>query len=64
MTNDRPNINALSSYGVTKAAELLGISRQTLRRYEAAGLVPMRLNKMGQRRYSGAVLLKLWQMYY
>lgn len=59
-----PHINALSSYGVTDAARLLDIDRRTLRRYEAAGLIASHVNRVGRRRYTGAALLKLWQMFF
>lgn len=64
MTPVRPHITADGSYTVTQAATLLDISRRTLRRYEAAGLVTAHLNKFGKRKYSGRDLLKLWQMNY
>lgn len=59
-----PNINPLGSYGVVQASSLLGISRSTLRRYEAQGYIMCRVNRMGQRRYTGKALLKLWQLFY
>lgn len=64
MSNERPNINALGSYGVVDASRLLGIDRRTLRRYEAAGLVASHLNRLGRRRYTGAALIKLWTMFF
>ena len=47
-----------------QAAQLLCISRRTLRRYEASGYVVAHLNKLGKRKYSGRELLKLWNMNY
>lgn len=64
MTPTRPNIDYTGSYTVTQAAELLCISRRTLRRYEASGYVVAHLNKMGRRKYSGRELIKLWNMNY
>lgn len=64
MSNDRPSINPLASYGVVKASALLGIDRKTLRRYEVLGYITSRVNRMGARRYTGTALLKLWQLFY
>lgn len=64
MTPTQPNISPNGSYGVVEAAKLLGIDRRTLRRYEAAGYVAVRLNKGYQRRYLGRDLLALWKRYY
>ena len=64
MTPTRPNIDYTGSYTVTQAGALLGISRRTLRRYEASGYVVAHLNKLGKRKYSGRELIKLWQMNY
>ena len=64
MTPVRPNIDYRGSYTVTQAAELLCISRRTLRRYESAGYIVAHLNKMNRRKYSGRELLKLWQLTY
>ena len=46
MTPVRPNIDYTGSYTVTQASTLLGISRRTLRRYEAAGYIVAHLNRM------------------
>lgn len=64
MTPNRPNIAPTGSYSVTQASALLGISRHTLRRYEAAGLVVAHLNQLGRRKYSGRELMKLWLINY
>jgi len=64
MTPTRPDIAYNGSYTVTQAAALLGISRQTLRRYEAAGLVAAHVNAVGRRKYSGRELVNLWNLNY
>ena len=64
MTPVRPNIDYRGSYTVTQAAELLCISRRTLRRYEAAGYIVAHLNELNRRKYSGRELIKLWEMNY
>lgn len=64
MTPTRPNISPAGSYSVAQASALLGISRRTLRRYEASGYVVAHLNKLGKRKYSGRELIKLWNMNY
>lgn len=64
MIPTRPHIDYTGSYTVTQASALLGISRKTLRRYEAAGLVVAHLNKLNRRKYSGKELMKLWNINY
>ena len=60
MIPTQPKISAQGSYTVMEAARLLDIDRRTLRRYEAAGLVPAHLNGLGRRRHLGKDLLNLW----
>lgn len=60
MTPTRPHIDIAGSYTVTQASALLDISRRTLRRYEAAGLIVAHLNRLGKRKYSGREILNLW----
>ena len=64
MTPTRPHIDYTGSYTVTQASALLEVSRRTLRRYEAAGLIASRANELGRRKYEGRELLKLWLMNY
>ena len=64
MTPTRPHIDIAGSYTVTQASALLDISRHTLRRYEAAGLIVAHLNRLGKRKYSGREILNLWLINY
>lgn len=64
MTPTRPHIDNAGSYTVTQACDLLAVSRRSLRRYEAAGLIASRVNEFGRRKYEGRELLKLWMMNY
>jgi MerR family transcriptional regulator/heat shock protein HspR len=49
-------------YSISVAAELVGMHPQTLRMYEAKGLVSPRRTPGGTRRYSDADLLRLQQI--
>lgn len=59
-----PNIDPNGVYGITLAARTLGISRDTLKRYEETGRIRLhaRKNSTGRlvRAYKGKDLLKLW----
>ena len=64
MTAERPHIAPNGSYTVSQASTLLCISRRSLRRYEAQGLIVAHTNQLGRRKYVGRELLKLWNMNY
>lgn len=49
----------MAQYRVGKAAELLGISVDTLRRWASAGRIPVSVGSDGRRYYDGADLARL-----
>lgn len=61
MTNDakRTKDSALGVYGIAVAAELVGLGEQTLRLYEARGLLTPLRTTGGTRRYSDDDLVVL-----
>ena len=62
MRNPNPQIDPSGTYTTCQAAELLGISRNTLWKYTKLKLVRYRISSISNRRvFSGAELLRLWQ---
>lgn len=58
MVNVAPDIRPAGRYTVTEACKLLGIHRNTLRKYTQSGMI--RCKGTRRKYYTGTDLLKLW----
>ena len=62
MTTTTPNINETGRYSIGEASALLGIHRNSLRKYTEQGLIKCGYRRTNARRfYTGAELLRLWR---
>lgn len=62
MTAIEPNINATGRYSIGEASALLGMHRNTLRKYTEQGLIKCGYRKATARKfYMGSELLRLWK---
>lgn len=62
IATERPKIEPASRYGVTQAAKLLGVHRNTIRIYCNSGLIQFTY-RVGKRKViQGKELLRLWGM--
>lgn len=61
MTGIQPNVRPAGRYTINETCELLGIHRNTLRRYSANGLIRYNIHKstMGKF-YTGLEILRFW----
>jgi predicted site-specific integrase-resolvase len=63
MTTELPNVHPTSRYSVTETCQILGIHRNTLRRYTAEGRIKMGVRKATIRKfYLGSEIMKFWQL--
>lgn len=61
MTSKKPDIHADGRYSTNETAALLGISRKTLGRYTASGLIKCGRWRTNNRPfYTGREILRLW----
>lgn len=61
MTTIEPDVRINGRYPIGKAAEILGISRTTLRKHTEAGYIRCRFSKINKRRfYTGQELVRYW----
>lgn len=64
MTVIEPNIPDKARMPIGRAAELLGISRDTLRIHTTNGLIKCGFNRANKRKfYTGAELKRYWRSY-
>ena len=62
MTAIEPNINATGRYSIGEASALLGMHRNTLRKYTEQGHIKCGYRKATARKfYLGSELLRLWR---
>lgn len=63
MVNERPKIPPLGTYNLSQTAKILGQSRDTIRK--AATLLELHssFNRKGQRFFTGASILKYYDLY-
>ena len=61
MTTLPPQVAMNGLYGMTDAARVLGITRNTLRKYAERGYIAFRVRKSNRRRVTtGKEIIKLW----
>lgn len=61
MTSQRPDVDATGRYSIKETSALLGIHRNTLRRYTAKGLIKSGFRKCTKSRfYTGLEILRVW----
>lgn len=63
ITTVTPALNQSASYSITQAAALLGIHRNTMARYIAAGRLKTGISRLDGRRrvITGKVLMRFWE---
>jgi len=65
MITSKPNVDPEGLYTARKAAEALGISNTTIRKYARLGLIEMHIHKAtGRQVYKGADIIKCWREVY
>ena len=65
MTAEEPNIRTTGRYSVNQAAEVLGVHRNTIRRWTESGLLRYGIRTAtGRKFFQGSELLKIWQNQY
>lgn len=61
MTTEQPKVIATSRYSVTETCKILGIHRNTLRRYTDKGKIRLGVRKSTSRKfYLGSEILNFW----
>lgn len=64
ITANMPEINATDQLSIGEAAAVLGVHRNTMRRYTEQGLIKCRFRRVTKRRfYLGADILRFWKSY-
>lgn len=66
MVSEEPQVSLNARFTMNQASEILGIHRNTLRRYTNAGKLGIRCNhtKINNRKYiTGAELIRFWRSY-
>lgn len=63
LTSTEPNVTPKGRYPIGMAAELLGISRNTLRRYTEKGMIKCGFRKTARplRFYTGSEIIRFWK---
>lgn len=62
MTTIQPNVNEAGRYSIGEAAQLLGMHRNTLRKYTEQGYIKCGYRRATARKfYLGSELIKLWR---
>lgn len=62
MTSEEPNVSCNSRYDINATCSLLGISRNTLRKYTALGFIKSEIRRCnGRSFYFGSEILKFWK---
>ena len=63
MVNEEPKVSDRGKYRIGEAAELLGVCRNTLRKYARSGKVKCGFRKVDGRRYfTGEEIKRIWRM--
>ena len=60
MVSIRPNANPAGRYSVNETCELLGIHRNTLRRYTDAGEIRCDFRSTFRKFYTGLEIVRFW----
>lgn len=61
----RPQVELEGRYSQRQAAELLGVERHTIRRWELDGLIVFKIRKAGKSKYTtGKQIVKCWEASY
>ena len=61
MVSVRPNPDAAGRYSISETCAMLGLHRNTLRRYTEAGAIKPKYDKdNGRKTYSGLEIIKFW----
>lgn len=62
MIADQPQVNKTARYPIGKAAELLQVSRNTLRTHAEEGIIEYKLSKINARKvFTGEAILNYWR---
>lgn len=62
MTEIEPAINTNGKYGLSEAAEMLGVSPATINRWTAAGMMHAGRRRVNGRRFwTGSEILRAWR---
>lgn len=65
MVTEKPNVKDDALYSQKEAAEALGISRSTIRRYAVSGCIRFKTRKANMRPVvTGAEIIKCWRSVY
>ena len=65
MTNTRPEVNPNNRYCQQEAADILGVNRHTIRRWELEGLIKFAVRKAGRGKYTtGKQIIHCWEATY
>lgn len=64
MKGDRPCVQAGGRYATKQAAEALGVSRRTIQRWTANGLLRRRTTVEGAGVYTGSDIIDFWERKY
>lgn len=65
MTPNRPDCELDRRYNQREAAQILGVERHTIRRYELAGIIKFQIHKATNRKFTtGRYILKCWEAAY
>lgn len=65
MTPTKPDCELDRRYSQREAAEILGVERHTIRRYELAGIIRFQIHKATNRKFTtGRYILKCWEAAY
>ena len=64
MVNEEPQVSPTARYSIQEAAAILGIHRNTLRRYTNVGMIGIKCQfrkSNGRRFYTGLEIVKFWR---
>jgi len=62
MTTEEPKVTEKGRYNVTETCAILGVHRNTLRRYTESGLIKAGFRRVSARKfYTGEDILKFWR---
>lgn len=61
LTSEQPKVNPSSRYTISQTMKLLGISRNTLRKYTTNGDIKSLTHISGKTLYTGLSILAFWR---
>ena len=65
MVSARPNCGLYDRFSQKEAAELLGVVRHTIKRWEDSGCIRFQVRKAGRRKFTtGQQIIKCWEAVY